>query len=338
MNPSSLHFGMRFVLLCLLATALGCASQMLPESWPRLGQENAQFVWDESWSQSPIHQQLGNTHGGMAVDSRGRIFASRDTAPAMLVFSQSGDLLESWGDDLGGGLHGMCITIEMGEEYLYLAHTSRHQVMKTTLDGKILWTLDLPEGSGIYAAAKEYNPTSIAVSSDGRIYVADGYGKGYIHRYSADQEYLGSFGGPGDEGGKFHTPHGLAVEETSERARILVADRENNRVQSFDLEGNFLSVLPVEFRRPCGVAIGPDGRLAIPELAGRVSLIDSNDKLLARLGDNQDSAQWAQNGLPRAQWRKGIFISPHGAAFDAKGNLYVQDWLAAGRYTRLIRQ
>ncbi|MCP4092271.1 MAG: hypothetical protein GY747_02390 [Planctomycetes bacterium] len=330
---------MRFALLCLLATFMGCASQMLPESWPRLGQDDALFVWDESWSSNdPIHQNLGNTHGGMAVDKSGRIFASRDTAPAVLIFDQKGALVESWGDDLAGGLHGMCLVEERGVEYLYVAHTARHQVLKTTLSGEILWTLDLPEGSGIYSKAGEYHPTSIAVAADGRLFVADGYGKGYIHRYSAEREYLGSFGGPGEGEGQFRTPHGVAVDEVGGSARVLVADRENNRVQSFDMEGNFQSILPVTFRRPCGVAVSKDGRLAIPELAGCVSLLAPNDELLARLGDNADSSQWAQNGLPREKWSNGIFISPHGASFDRRGNLYVQDWLAAGRYTRLVRQ
>ncbi len=329
---------MRFAVLCLLAVFLGCATQILPESWPRLGRPGALFVWDENWVHDPIQQNLGNTHGGMAVDRRGRIFASRDTAPAVLIFDQRGRLLESWGDDLGGGLHGLCLVEEDGQEFLYLAHTARHQVLKTTLAGEILWTLDLPEGSGIYTAASEYHPTSIAVAADGRLFVADGYGKGYIHRFSASREYLGSFGGPGEGDGQFHTPHGVAVQESGNRARLLVADRENNRVQTFDLEGNFLSVLAVDFRRPCGVAIGHDGRLAIPELAGRVSLLDAQDGLLARLGDNSETSQWAQNGLSREFWRKGIFISPHGAAFDQCGNLYVQDWLAAGRFTRLVRQ
>lgn len=329
---------MRFALLCLLATVLGCASQMLPESWPRLGQDDALFVWDEAWNSDPIHQSLGNTHGGMAVDQSGRIFASRDTAPAVLIFDQKGTLVDSWGDDLAGGLHGMCLVEEQGVEYLYLAHTARHQVMKATLSGEILWTLDLPEGSGIYSKATEYHPTSIAVAADGRLYVADGYGKGYIHRYSAEREYLGSFGGPGEGNGQFRTPHGVAVDNNDAKSRVLVADRENNRVQAFDLDGNFLSILPVEFRRPCGVAVGNDGRLAIPELAGCVSLLGANDELLARLGDNSDSSQWAQNGLPREKWQNGVFISPHGAAFDRRGNLYVQDWLAAGRFTRLVRQ
>lgn len=272
----------------------------------------------------------------MAVDRAGRLYASRDSSPAVLVFDDTGLQVDAWGEDLGGGLHGMCLNEEGGEEYLYLAHTGLHQVWKTTLKGEVLWKLDMPSNPEIYADVAQYMPTSVAVSSDGRIFVADGYGKGFVHRFAADRRYLGSFGGPGEEVGQFHTPHGLAVDERVQPPRLLVADRENGRIQSFDLEGNSASVLVDGLRRPCGVALGPGGRIAIPELAGRVTLWNWSDQVQVHLGDNQDPSQWAQNGLPRQAWRAGVFISPHGAAFDASGNLYVQDWLAAGRYTRLV--
>ena len=310
---------------------------MLPEPH-RLGTAPDRFVWDEAWSSGSWSQELGNTHGGMAVDRKGRIYASRDASPAVLVFNAWGEQVDAWGEDLAGGLHGMCINEESGEEFLYLAHTGHHQVWKTTLQGEVLWRLDMPTASGIYQEASEYLPTSVAVAPDGRLFVADGYGKGFVHRYAADRTYLGSFGGPGEEPGRFHTPHGLAVDDGATPPRLLVADRENGRVQVFDLDGNLQSVLPVEFRRPCGVAIGPGGRIAIPELAGCVSLLGEDDRLLARLGDNPDASQWAQNGLPQDAWQPGVFISPHGAAFDDQGNLYVQDWLASGRYTRLARE
>lgn len=329
---------MRLPLLCLLALGCGCAAQYLPEHWPRMGTETAPFVWDEAWNQEPWSSDFGVTHGGMAVDASGRIYVSRDTAPAMVVFDQKGRQLETWGEDLGGGLHGFTLVEQKGVEVLYLAHTSRHQVLRTDLRGTVLATYDYPEASGLYENQDRFLPTSVAVAADGNFYIADGYGLGYVHRYSPDGNYLSSFGGPGEEDGKFRTPHGVAVDTRGKTPRVLVADRENGRIQAFDLEGNFLEVLEVRFRRPCGIAIANDGRLLVPELAGRVSLLDAQDQLIARLGDNPDQAQWANHGLPRAQWQPGLFISPHGATFDADGNLYVQDWLADGRLTRLIRQ
>lgn len=327
---------MRLFGLCVLALALGCAAQVLPDSWPRLGNDQALFVWDASWGSLPDEESIGNTHGGMAVDGKGLIYASRDAAPAVLVFDARGRLRDSWGDDLAGGLHGMCLVQEGEQEFLYFAHTGRHEVLKTTLQGEVLWRLGVPPAEGIYVSADQYLPTGVAVAADGSLFVADGYGKGYVHRYNAAQEYLGSFGGPGKEEGQFHTPHGLAVDDRGIFPRLLVADRENGRVQAFDFDGNFLEMVATELRRPCGVAVGANGRLAIPELAGRVTLLDAQDQVLAHLGDNPNQAHWANNGLSTKEWQAGVFISPHGAAFDGKGNLYVQDWLAAGRFTRLV--
>jgi len=46
----------------------------------------------------------------------------------------------------------------------------------------------------------------------------------------------------------------------------------------------------------------------------------------------------ANKGVPRSDWADGQFISPHGLGWDAQGNLYVQDWVAQGRISRLARQ
>ena len=67
----------------------------------------------------------------------------------------------------------------------------------------------------------------------------------------------------------------------------------------------------------------------------RVAIIDKAGKVVAALGDNPDQKQWAQFKLAPEFWRDGIFIAPHGVAFDRKGNLIVQDWNFAGRVTML---
>ena len=42
-----------------------------------------------------------------------------------------------------------------------------------------------------------FAPTGIAVVPDGRIFVADGYGRNYIHIYKPDGTYVKTFGGSG---------------------------------------------------------------------------------------------------------------------------------------------
>ena len=45
--------------------------------------------------------------------------------------------------------------------------------------------------------------------------------------------------------------------------------------------------------------------------------------------------QWANFNVPPSEWKEGIFTAPHGVSYDKDGNLYVEDWNASGRVSRL---
>jgi glucose/arabinose dehydrogenase len=230
----------------------------------------------------------------------------------------------------------MALAEEAGRQVLYAAHTGRGEVLALTLDGEVLWRVGWPETSGLYAGAGEYRPTSVAVAPDGGFFVADGYGKSWIHRYDAGRSWVRAFGGPGSEPGKLATPHGIWVDTRGERPLLLVADRENRRIQRFDLEGEFVDVLATDLERPCHMHPWGDD-LAVPELAGGVAILDAQGSLVTRLGANPDPALRAQNGVGRERWAAGELLSPHCATFDASGNLYVLDWNAHGRVSKLVR-
>ncbi|MEE9392670.1 MAG: hypothetical protein V3W41_09215 [Planctomycetota bacterium] len=114
-----------------------------------------------------------------------------------------------------------------GTGVLYLTHTIRGEVLKTTLDGKVLWRLGTPKLPKIYAKKNEYHPTSVAVASSAEFFVADGYGKSVILHYSKDRKLLGTFGGWGGKPGQMRVPHGLYIDRYAGKEELLVADREN---------------------------------------------------------------------------------------------------------------
>jgi sugar lactone lactonase YvrE len=298
------------------------------------------YEWVRGWGALPGGKTLGNTHGCIVVDDQDRIYLCTDTEDAVVVFDRDGKVLKTFGKELAGGLHGLALRKEGGKQVLLMAHIGRHQVLEATLDGEILWTLDYPKESGIYEKAEQYLPTSVAPLDDGGFLVADGYGQSWIHRYDRDKKYVKSFGGPGSELGKMHTPHGIWIDTRGPKPVLLVADRENNRIQVFDLDGKALrEVKDVEhdlLRRPCHMH--PFGsQLAVADLAGRVTVLDSALKLVAHVGDNPDPAKRARNDVLPPEWKDGEFISPHCANWDSAGNLYVTDWVSTGRITKLAR-
>jgi len=319
-----------------LALATYAVTQELESRRP-MGEGEHVYRWVADWVQLPEGMRIGNTHGCVVTDAAGRVYFNTDTEHAVMIFDSDGKYVDSWGEELRGGLHGMSIVEEHGTQYLYLTHTGLHKVFKATLEGEILWELGWPEESGVYAKQDEYKPTSIAVAPDGRIYVADGYGKSWVHVYDAERRYVRSFGGPGSEDGKLRTPHGLWLDSDGDDGpRLMVADRENNRLQVFDLEGKHLETIAGDLRRPCHMHQRA-GDTVVADLAGRVTILDSDNQLVCHLGDNPDPDKRAKNGVPSDQWKDGEFISPHCARWDSGGNLYVTDWVSEGRISKLER-
>ena len=63
--------------------------------------------------------------------------------------------------------------------------------------------------------------------------------------------------------------------------------------------------------------------------------LDRAHHLVATVGDNPDPTQWAAYDLPPSQWRDGVCNAPHSVCFDAPGNLFISEWNATGRLTKL---
>ena len=82
-------------------------------------------------------------------------------------------------------------------------------------------------------------PADVVLSPDGKfIYVADGYGNNRIVKFSRNGEYITEWGKKGTGIGEFNLPHGVIVHN----GRIVVADRENDRVQIFTPDGKFIKL------------------------------------------------------------------------------------------------
>lgn len=188
-----------------------------------------------------------------------------------------------------------------------------HTVRKFTQNGELLLTLGTKEQPG-EAGAHFNRPTDIALSPSGEMFVSDGYGNSRLHRFSPEGEHILSWGEPGDGPSQFNLPHGIWVDR---KGRVLVADRQNRRIQLFTQDGEFLEEW-TGLQRPCDIYMNLRDRIYIPELESRFSILDSEGRLLARWGGEKSSAP-------------GLFVALDCAWVDSCGDLYVGEVLEGQR-------
>ena len=306
---------------------------------PIIGSGEHTYEVIHDWGHLPEGLVYGNTHG-IAEDSHGRIYIKHTVhktssiKDAVVVFDSNGRFVRSWGAEFAGGAHGMHLAREGGNEVFYLCDTARNRVVKTTLEGEKIWERFCPNETGGYKKPEEFIPTNVATAPDGRVYIADGYGRNYIHVLRPDGTYISTFGGSGKSPGHMQTPHGLIVDTRTPAPRLVVADRSNSRLQYFTLEGDHAGFVTEDLRMPCHFHIKAD-KILIPDLKSRVTIFDQNNRLVVHLGDGRDYAGIRDRG--RSAFTPGRFVAPHGAIFDSKGDIFVVEWVEVGRVTKLRR-
>ena len=104
----------------------------------------------------------------------------------------------------------------------------------------------------------------------------------------------------------------------------------------YDLEGNFIQEVITGLGMPTSVAIQGD-YVSVPDLHGRLVILDKSNTIMAVLGHNSDPKKRANFNVPQSEWIEGVFSGTHGSYWDTDGNLYIQDWNVSGRLMKLVR-
>ena len=292
--------------------------------------ENIAFEVIEGWEKLPEGWSFVEV-AGVATDSKDRVYAFNRGEHPMIVFDADGNFLDAWGEGLFTNAHGIYIG---PDDRIYAADNFDHTVRIFSPDGTLLKTLgekNQPSDTGyiqgqtpVQHGGDPFNRvTNLALDSAGDLYIADGYGNARVHKFSADGEHLFSWGEPGSGPGEFRLPHAIAIDEDD---RVLVADRENSRIQVFSPTGEYLTEW-VGISRPDDLFIDHHaGLMYVAELGGwaadaempphappaSVCLVDLDGSLVSRFG----------SGDPV---RPGNFFAPHGIWADSKGDLYVAE-------------
>ena len=163
-----------------------------------IGHNTHRYKIDMNWGALDSKFYPVNDCHEMVQDSKGRIILlTNHTQNNIIIYDKSGKLIEVWGTDFPGA-HGLTLNVENGEDFLYIADNNRHEVIKTTIDGKVVLKIPFPKDSGKYKKLQQYIPTETAITPNGDIYVADGYGLQYILHYNQKGELLNVFGGRGE--------------------------------------------------------------------------------------------------------------------------------------------
>lgn len=272
----------------------------------------------------------------MVQDSKGRLLLlGNETKNNILIYDKSGKLLSSWGDQFPGG-HGLTLASENDEEYLFITDTTLNQVYKSTLDGRILMTIDYPAETGKYTAKEQFVPTEVAVAPNGDFYIADGYGAQYVTHYSHDGKIKNIFGGKGEGKDKFSNAHGICVDTRDiKNPTLIVTARAQNAFKRFTLAGEYIETINItgaQINRP--VIKGENLYFSVlrssgPE-TGFVVILDKNNKVISCPGGADPVYE---NGELKSLYQTlKFFKHPHDICIDEDDNIYIPQWNSGQTY------
>ena len=278
---------------------------------------------------------IGDSHGDIAVSPAGDIYVSVQGGerPGIQVYDDGGRYLRNV-PNAPSDLHGFIIARSgRGSAHIFGVSRLAQQIVEMTLDGKIVLTIPASAIPDRYKKndKQAINLTGIAVAPNGDIYVTDGYGLDYIHRFDKAGRYLTSFGGR-EAPWNFDQCHKIAMDTRFSPVRLLCTDRRHDKLVQMDLSGRMIGVVAEGLRYPSALAVYGD-ELAVAELKGRVSILDKEGKTVATLGANDNVDEIRTNKAAPDIWREGFFYAPHGLTYDAKGNLWVTEFNQYGRVT-----
>lgn len=163
-------------------------------------------------------------------------------ANCIVVYNSAGQVIRQFGKDMFFMPHGISVDDKLN---VWVTDVGLHQVMRfppNSDQADLVLGQRFQPGKGDNLFCK---PTDVEVLSTGEFFISDGYCNSRILKYDKAGTLIREFGsssiatfGTAEPGsGTFNVPHSMTLAE--DKGLLCVADRENGRIQCFDLDGNF---------------------------------------------------------------------------------------------------
>ena len=297
------------------------------------------FAVDPDWPKRPADIPWSDMPG-VAIDKTDNIWCYTRIQPAIQVYSPEGTLIKSWSTETNSTAHQIKID-KTGN--VWLADIGLHLVRKFTPEGKELMHIGTLGEAGNDETHLN-KPTDMAISSNGDVFISDGYGNARIVHCDKNGKFIKAWGTLGNTDGRFSIPHAIAIDS---KDRIYVADRNNVRIQVYDTGGKLVD----SWRNivvPWGFCITENDDIWVcgsspmkwqfnPKYPGAPLGCPPKDQVFMRFRPNGRLMQiWTIPKATDGEERPGELNWLHCLAVDKVGNIYAGD-IIGKRMQKFIR-
>lgn len=271
-------------------------------------------------------------------------------APAVIEFDPAGNVVQAWGGPATPvaqkGAAGEVYQWPGNEHGIFVDHKDNvwitgngdkdGQILKFTKTGKFLLQIgSIGKSQGSNDTQNMGRPAALVVwPATNEVFVADGYGNRRVVVYDAEtgayKRHWGAYGKKpddavtrqrafeGDGSPQFNLVHGLRI---SNDGMLYVADRVNNRVQVFRLDGTYVKEVYLQRKNTSNEGTAFDVAFS-PDKAQRYMYVPDGSNKKVHILDRLSLEEVGFFG-GRGGHGVGEFFHIHSVAADSKGNIYL---------------
>ena len=213
-----------------------------------------------------------------------------------------------------------------------------------------LWAVDIgndrlqhfsTSGEYLGSSVKVESPDAVAIDYQGDIYVS----ANYVKKLNSEGELVETLASYGTGEGQVRFAVGL---DTDAEDNLWVADSENDRLDKFNPEGEFVESIDLgSLSRPWGVSVAPDGNIwAAEHYKRRISVFSPEGEVLFRFGSSgtgngqlkelsdvevdADGFAWvgdAENNRVQIFNPEGEYVGQFGEEGTGEGQFQTRSWI-----------